>query len=225
MSGGIGRGDGAADRPAVPRGVGGFSVLSYNRFVRQQQLVEESWRQVDVELRRRADLVANLAALLAGPRRPRARGRRGGPEGAQAGARTRRWHRRREGGRIRRRDVGGAQPAGPGRSGGTSGSPADRASSRSAASYRRHRGPHRRGPSLYNANVRAYNTRLAPDAVGARPRSVRPSARRVTSRSWTPRCGRRSRSGSTCRRRPCPRLRHPRPSPPSGSPAPADGQS
>ena len=47
-------------------GVGGFSVLSYNRFVRQQQLVEESWRQVDVELRRRADLVANLAALLAG---------------------------------------------------------------------------------------------------------------------------------------------------------------
>lgn len=47
-------------------GIGGFSVLSYNRFVRQQQLVEESWRQVDVELRRRADLVANLAALLAG---------------------------------------------------------------------------------------------------------------------------------------------------------------
>lgn len=47
-------------------GIGGFSVLSYNRFVRQQRLVEESWRQVDVELRRRADLVANLAALLAG---------------------------------------------------------------------------------------------------------------------------------------------------------------
>src|SRR5690242_17212992 len=41
-------------------------MLSYNRFVRQQQLVEESWRQVDVELRHRADLVANLAALLAG---------------------------------------------------------------------------------------------------------------------------------------------------------------
>lgn len=46
--------------------IAGFSMLSYNRFVRQQQLVEESWRQVDVELRRRADLVANLAALLAG---------------------------------------------------------------------------------------------------------------------------------------------------------------
>ncbi len=50
----------------VVAGVAGFSVLSYNRFVRQQHLVVESWRQVDVELRRRADLVANLAALLAG---------------------------------------------------------------------------------------------------------------------------------------------------------------
>jgi LemA protein len=46
--------------------IGGFSVLSYNRFVRQQQLVVESWRQVDVELRRRADLVGSMAALLAG---------------------------------------------------------------------------------------------------------------------------------------------------------------
>jgi LemA protein len=43
-----------------------YSVLSYNRFVRRQQLVAESWRQVDVELRRRADLGANIAALLAG---------------------------------------------------------------------------------------------------------------------------------------------------------------
>jgi LemA protein len=50
----------------VVAAIGGFSVLSHNRFVRQQQLVVESWRQVDVELRRRADLVGNLAALLAG---------------------------------------------------------------------------------------------------------------------------------------------------------------
>ena len=50
----------------VVAGIAGFSVLSYNRFVRQQHLVVESWRQVDVELRRRADLVGNLAALLAG---------------------------------------------------------------------------------------------------------------------------------------------------------------
>ena len=28
-------------------------VVSYNRFVRQRNLVQESWRQVDVELKRR----------------------------------------------------------------------------------------------------------------------------------------------------------------------------
>ncbi|MCW2571984.1 MAG: LemA family protein, partial [Frankiales bacterium] len=31
-------------------------VASYNRFVRQRNLVQESWRQIDVELRRRHDL-------------------------------------------------------------------------------------------------------------------------------------------------------------------------
>jgi LemA protein len=35
-------------------------VVSANRFVRQRHLVEESWRQVDVELRRRHDLIPNL---------------------------------------------------------------------------------------------------------------------------------------------------------------------
>jgi LemA protein len=39
-------------------------VASYNRFVRQRNLVEESWRQVDVELRRRYDLVPNLVATV-----------------------------------------------------------------------------------------------------------------------------------------------------------------
>jgi LemA protein len=45
-------------------GAGGllaFVLASYSRFVRQRQLVTESWRQVDVELRRRADLLATLA--------------------------------------------------------------------------------------------------------------------------------------------------------------------
>ena len=32
-------------------------IVSYNRFVRQRNLVQESWRQVDVELRRRYDLI------------------------------------------------------------------------------------------------------------------------------------------------------------------------
>ena len=41
-------------------------VASYNRFVRQRNLVEESWRQVDVELRRRYDLIPNLVETVKG---------------------------------------------------------------------------------------------------------------------------------------------------------------
>jgi LemA protein len=42
------------------------TVVSYNRFVRQRNLVQESWRQVDVELRRRHDLVPNLVETVKG---------------------------------------------------------------------------------------------------------------------------------------------------------------
>jgi len=41
-------------------------VISYNRFVRQRNLVQESWRQVDVELTRRHDLVPNLVETVKG---------------------------------------------------------------------------------------------------------------------------------------------------------------
>jgi len=41
-------------------------AVSYNRFVRQRNLVQESWRQVDVELRRRHDLVPNLVETVKG---------------------------------------------------------------------------------------------------------------------------------------------------------------
>lgn len=41
-------------------------VVSYNRFVRQRNLVEESWRQVDVELHRRHDLIPNLVETVKG---------------------------------------------------------------------------------------------------------------------------------------------------------------
>jgi LemA protein len=44
----------------------GATVVSHNRFVRQRHLVEESWRQVDVELRRRHDLVPNLVETVRG---------------------------------------------------------------------------------------------------------------------------------------------------------------
>jgi LemA protein len=41
-------------------------AVSYNRFVRQRNLVQESWRQVDVELTRRHDLVPNLVETVKG---------------------------------------------------------------------------------------------------------------------------------------------------------------
>lgn len=41
-------------------------IASYNRFVRQRNLVQESWRQIDVELRRRHDLIPNLIETVKG---------------------------------------------------------------------------------------------------------------------------------------------------------------
>jgi LemA protein len=42
------------------------TVVSYNRFVRQRNLVQESWRQIDVELNRRHDLIPNLVETVRG---------------------------------------------------------------------------------------------------------------------------------------------------------------
>jgi LemA protein len=39
-------------------------ILSYNRFVSQRNTIEESWRQVDVELQRRHDLIPNLVETV-----------------------------------------------------------------------------------------------------------------------------------------------------------------
>jgi len=41
-------------------------VVSYNRFVSQRNLVAESWRQIDVELHRRHDLIPNLVQSVKG---------------------------------------------------------------------------------------------------------------------------------------------------------------
>jgi LemA protein len=38
-------------------------ISMYNRFARQRNTVEESWRQVDVELQRRHDLIGNLVEV------------------------------------------------------------------------------------------------------------------------------------------------------------------
>jgi len=41
-------------------------IASYNRFVRQRNIIEESWKQIDVELRRRYDLIPNLVESVKG---------------------------------------------------------------------------------------------------------------------------------------------------------------
>ena len=41
-------------------------VVSYNRFVRQRTLVEESWGGIDVELTRRHELIPNLVETVKG---------------------------------------------------------------------------------------------------------------------------------------------------------------
>jgi LemA protein len=41
-------------------------ITSYNRFVKQRNLIQESWRQIDVELHRRYDLIPNLVETVKG---------------------------------------------------------------------------------------------------------------------------------------------------------------
>jgi LemA protein len=40
------------------------AIVSYNRFVSQRNTIDESWRQVDVELQRRHDLIPNLVETV-----------------------------------------------------------------------------------------------------------------------------------------------------------------
>jgi LemA protein len=42
------------------------ALVSFNRFVRQRQLVDNSWSNVDTELKRRYDLIPNLVATVKG---------------------------------------------------------------------------------------------------------------------------------------------------------------
>jgi LemA protein len=41
-------------------------VISYNRFVRQRQLIDNAWSNIDTELRRRYDLIPNLVRTVQG---------------------------------------------------------------------------------------------------------------------------------------------------------------
>ena len=43
-----------------------YAIATYNRLVRQRNLVREGWSGIDVQLRRRADLVPNLVETVKG---------------------------------------------------------------------------------------------------------------------------------------------------------------
>jgi len=44
----------------------GWAIATYNGFVRLRNLVQEAWRQIDVELQRRHDLIPNLVETVKG---------------------------------------------------------------------------------------------------------------------------------------------------------------
>lgn len=44
--------------------LGGYGIGLYNGFVRSRNLIQESWRQIDVELNRRYDLIPNLVETV-----------------------------------------------------------------------------------------------------------------------------------------------------------------
>ena len=48
----------------VVLGIGFYAVSLYNGFVRSRNLIQESWRQIDVELNRRYDLIPNLVETV-----------------------------------------------------------------------------------------------------------------------------------------------------------------
>src|SRR5689334_9611670 len=44
----------------------GYAVIAYNNLVRQRQLTQEGWSGIDVQLKRRADLIPNLMESVKG---------------------------------------------------------------------------------------------------------------------------------------------------------------
>ena len=59
-----------------------WGVTSYNGLIKLRNLVQEAWRQIDVELKRRHDLIPNLVETVKGYAVARARHARGRDEGA-----------------------------------------------------------------------------------------------------------------------------------------------
>lgn len=50
----------------VVAAVGGYAIYVYNMLVRNRQLVEEGWSGIDVQLKRRTDLIPNMLETVKG---------------------------------------------------------------------------------------------------------------------------------------------------------------
>ena len=46
--------------------IGGYAILAYNGLVKSRQMVREAWSGIDVQLKRRANLIPNLLATVKG---------------------------------------------------------------------------------------------------------------------------------------------------------------
>lgn len=43
-----------------------FTIFMYNRFVRQRNILDEAWSGIDVQLKRRHDLIPNIVETVKG---------------------------------------------------------------------------------------------------------------------------------------------------------------
>ena len=73
----------------------GYAVVTYNGLVSMRNRIENAWAQIDVQLKRRYDLIPNLVETVKGYAVPRARHPRGGRPGPQHGHERRRARRTR----------------------------------------------------------------------------------------------------------------------------------
>ena len=46
--------------------IAGYAILAYNGLVKARQMVREAWSGIDVQLKRRANLIPNLLATVKG---------------------------------------------------------------------------------------------------------------------------------------------------------------
>ena len=159
-----------------------WGVTSYNRLIRLRNLVQEAWRQIDVELTRRHDLIPNLvetvkgyAAHERGTLEDVMKARSAAMSGGQTPGRP---------GPERERPDPGARPAVRRRRGlpRPQGQPE---LPRPAAGARRDRGPHRRRPPLlqrqraraqHQGRVGPVQHRRRPGPTSAAPSTSRPRA-------------------------------------------------